>query len=191
MRASRCGALIGALSPPTSSTAGVGRNALNERSEATEPWLEEVRVICAAHGNRPEALIEILHAVQDRLRFVPGEAVPVIADALNVSRADIHGVVSFYHDFRHAPPGRHVLRLCRAEACQSMGARRLAAHAERKLGVKFGETTKDDAVTLEAVYCLGNCALAPAAMVDGALQGHLDEKKLDALVEGLREGARR
>lgn len=150
-----------------------------------------MRVICAAHGNRPEALIEILHAVQNQLRFVPNAAVPVIADALNVSRADIHGVVSFYHDFRHAPPGRHVLRLCQAEACQSMGARRLAAHAERKLGVKFGETTDDNAVTLETVYCLGNCALAPAAMVDGALQGHVDEKKLDALVDGLREGALR
>jgi formate dehydrogenase subunit gamma len=148
-----------------------------------------VRAICAAHGDRPDALIEILHAVQSRLSHVPEMAVPVIAEALNLSRADVHGVVSFYHDFRRTAPGRHRLRLCRAEACQSMGARKLAAHAEKKLGVAFGETTPDGAVTLEAVYCLGNCALAPAAMIDGALKGRLDEKTLDALIGRLRKGA--
>ena len=139
-----------------------------------------MRAICATHGDRPDALIEILHAVQQRLEHVPDAAVPIVAEALNLSRAEVHGVVSFYHDFRRAPPGRHVLRLCRAEACQSMGARELAAHVERKLAVPFGATTKDGAVTLEAVYCLGNCALAPAAMIDGALKGRLDDKKIDA-----------
>lgn len=131
-------------------------------------------------------LIEILHAVQDRLRCVPDTAVPVIAGALNLSRADVHGVVSFYHDFRRTPPGRHTLKLCQAESCQAMGARGLTRHAETALGVSLGETTADGAVTLEAVYCLGNCALSPAAMIDGTLHGRLDARKLDALIGRLR-----
>lgn len=167
----------------------LGRNALNEQTKAADPQQDEVRAICAAYGNRPDSLIEILHAVQSKLSYVPETAVPAIAEALNLSRADVHGVVSFYHDFRRTAPGRHVLHLCRAEACQSMGARRLAAHAEKKLGIAFGETTKDGAITLKAVYCLGNCALAPAVMIDGALQGCLDEKKLDQLIAGARKGA--
>jgi formate dehydrogenase subunit gamma len=148
-----------------------------------------VRAICAAHGNRPDALIEILHAVQGKLRFVPETAVPVIAEALNLSRADVYGVISFYHDFRRTPPGRHSVKLCCAESCQALGARTLAAHLEKSLGMRFGETTPDGAITLEAVYCLGNCALSPAAMIDGALKGRLDDKKLDALISRLRKDA--
>jgi len=113
-------------------------------------------------SGEPGPLLEILHAVQDQLGCVPPEAVPPIADALNLSRAEVHGVVSFYHHFRGTPAGRTHVRICRAEACQSMGARALEAHAKEILGVKAGETTPDGRVTLDAVYCLGNCACAPA-----------------------------
>src|SRR5262245_9673379 len=100
----------------------------------------------------------MLHAIQDQLGYVPPSAVPVIAKALNLSRAEVHGVVSFYHHFRSEPPGRHIIRVCRAEACQAMGSEQLAGHAQAALGIRFGETTTDAAFTLEAVYCLGNCA---------------------------------
>src|SRR5262245_19866670 len=114
----------------------------------------------AAHKDELGALLPVLHAIQDQLGFIPADAVPKVADALNLSRADVHGVITFYHDFRHDPPGRHVLKLCRAEACQSMGAEALVAHARKRLGVDFRQTTRDGAITLEPVYCLGNCALS-------------------------------
>ena len=107
---------------------------------------------------------------------------PVIAQALNLSRAEVHGVFTFYHDFHHKPAGRHVLKLCRAEACQAAGGDALAARAEARLGVALGNTSADDRVTLEPIYCLGLCATAPSAMLDGRLVGRLDEKRLDALV---------
>jgi formate dehydrogenase subunit gamma len=122
----------------------------------------------------PAPLLEILHAVQDQLGFVPPESVPLIADALNLSRAEVHGVVSFYHHFRDAPRGHHTLALCRAEACKSMNADALAEFARKRLGVGFGETRGDGRVTLDAVYCLGNCACAPSAMIDGELRGRVD-----------------
>jgi formate dehydrogenase subunit gamma len=137
----------------------------------------------------PGALLPILHAIQDRLGFVPPAAVPKIADALNLSQAEVHGVIGFYHDFRHAPPGRHVMKLCRAEACQSMACEALVARLKEKEGVVFRETTKDGALTLEPVYCLGNCALAPALMLDGKLHGRITPEKLDALVRTTKEGA--
>ena len=135
------------------------------------------KAIAARYGNRPDALIEILHDLQHEVGSVPEAALPVLAKALNLSRAEIHGVVSFYHDFRRKPAGRHVVKVCRAEACQSMRGNELAAAAQKTLKVKFGETTADGAITLEAVYCLGNCALAPAIMVDKKLVGRADEKK--------------
>lgn len=141
------------------------------------------------HRNRPGGLLPILHAIQDTLGYVPPAAVPVVADALNLSRAEVHGVVTFYHYFRHSPPGRHVLQLCRAEACQSMGAAELERQVKRRLGVDFHETTPDGAVTLEPVYCLGNCACAPAAVVDGALQGRLNPARVDALLDAMGVGA--
>ena len=140
-----------------------------------------VGAICQRHGNDPGALIEILHDVQDDLGFVPEAALPVIAHALNLSRAEVYGVFSFYHDFRKQPAGRHVLKLCMAEACQSMGAERLAAGLAKSLGVALGGTAEDGSVTLEAVYCLGNCALAPAALLDGKLIGRANESSLVAL----------
>ena len=136
---------------------------------------------------RPGPLIEVLHSVQAALGHVPSEAVPIVAEALNLSRAEVHGVVTFYHFFRDKAPGRHTVSLCRAEACQSMGADALAEHAKRHLGVDFHETTKDGAITLEPVYCLGNCALSPAAMVDGRLYGRLTPQSLDALLAAKRK----
>jgi len=133
-------------------------------------------------GAEPGPLLEILHAVQDELGHVPAAALPPIAEALNLSRAEVHGVVSFYHHFRGEQPGTMIVQLCRAEACQSMNARALEAHATRRLGVSCGETTADGRITLEAVYCLGNCACAPAMMVNGELHGRVTPARFDELV---------
>ena len=138
--------------------------------------------IIAEHDRLEGATLVILHALQEAFGHVPEPAIPMIAAALNLSRAEVHGVFTFYHDFRHKPAGRHVLKLCRAEACQAAGGDALAARAEAKLGVPLGKTTADDRVTLEPIYCLGLCATAPSAMLDGRLIGRLDEKRLDALV---------
>lgn len=144
---------------------------------------ETVNRIIAQHKDRPGPLLEVLHGVQDALGYVPADAVPLIADGLNLSRAEVHGVVTFYHHFRHTPPGRHVVQLCRAEACQSMGAEGLAAHAKKRLGVDFHQTTADGKFTLEPVFCLGNCACSPAALIDGELYGRLTPERFDELVK--------
>lgn len=148
-----------------------------------EPW-DETRgaAIIAEHSKQEGATLVILHALQEAFGYVPAAAIPMVAQALNLSRAEVHGVFTFYHDFRHRPAGRHVLKLCRAEACQAAGGDALAARAEAKLGVSLGHTTADDRVTLEPIYCLGLCATAPSAMLDGRLIGRLDEKRIDALV---------
>lgn len=138
--------------------------------------------IIAEHAKQEGATLVILHALQEAFGYVPQAAIPMVAQALNLSRAEVHGVFTFYHDFRHKPAGRHVLKLCRAEACQAAGGDALAARAESKLGVSLGNTTADDRVTLEPIYCLGLCSTAPSAMLDGRLVGRLDEKRLDALV---------
>jgi len=130
----------------------------------------------------PGALLPILHALQEEFGYIDREVVPLIAEILNLSRAEVYGVVTFYPDFKAVPPGRHVLKLCRAEACQSTGGDALAARAEAKVGVAIGNTTADGAITLEPVYCLGLCATAPSAMLDGRVIGRLDERKLDALL---------
>ena len=131
-------------------------------------------------------LLPILHALQDEFGYIPDAAVPYVAKVLNLSRAEVHGVVTFYHDFRRKPAGRHVLKLCRAEACQSAGGEALAARAEAALGVATGDTAADGSVTLEAVYCLGLCATAPSAMIDGRIVGRMDEARLDAIIAGIR-----
>jgi formate dehydrogenase subunit gamma len=141
--------------------------------------------IVAAHANLDGPLLPILQAVQAAFGYVPDAAVPIIAGALNLTRAEVHGVVSFYHDFRTAPPCAHTLRLCRAEACQAAGGDALAAHAEQRLRVAFGDTTADGAIRLEAVYCLGLCASGPAALLDGAPVARLDAARLDKLIAGL------
>lgn len=141
-----------------------------------------VRDAIAAHIGLDGAALPILHDVQARLGYVPEAAVPVVADALNVSRAEMHGIVTFYHDFRDQPAGRHVLKLCRAEACQAMGGRGVADDVRDRLGIDFGETTADGRLTLEATYCLGLCATAPAAMMDGRLVGRIGAAAIDRLV---------
>jgi formate dehydrogenase subunit gamma len=128
-------------------------------------------------------LLPILHAINDRFGHINNEAIKIVADVLNLTRAEIQGVVGFYHDFRHEPAGRHVIQVCRAEACQSMGCEELAERLERALGIKFGETSPDRHVTLLPVYCLGNCALSPSVMVDGELYGRMDERKVLNLVQ--------
>jgi formate dehydrogenase subunit gamma len=149
-----------------------------------ELWEEtRAREVIVAHAVGNGAALPILHALQEVFGCVPEAAVPIIADVLNLSRAEVHGVVTFYHDFRREPPGRTVLKLCRAEACQAMGADALGAHAREKLRVEWGETTRDGRVTLDAVFCLGLCATAPSAMINNRLVGRLTEARLDKLVE--------
>lgn len=131
-------------------------------------------------------LLPILHGLQDEFGYVPDESLPVIARALNISNAEVHGVVTFYHDYRRHPAGRHVLKICRAEACQSMGGDALAAKIQQLLGIGFHETAKDGSVTLEPIYCLGLCACAPAAMLDGEVIGRLDADKLEEIAAEVR-----
>ncbi len=148
-----------------------------------EPWSEERTVeIVADHDGREGPLMPILHAVQEAFGHVPEEAVPVLARELNLSRAEVHGVVTFYHDFRRELPGRHVLKMCRAEACQSMGCEKLVERAEDRLGISCGGTSADGRVTFEPVYCLGLCATAPSAMIDGRIVGRLTAEKLDQIL---------
>ncbi len=149
-----------------------------------EPWSEaRTREIVAEHVSLEGPLLPILHAVQETFGYVPREAVPVLANALNLSRAEVHGVVTFYHDFREEPAGRHVLKLCRAEACQSMGCESLVKQVEDYLGVACGNTSRDGRVTFEAVYCLGLCATAPSGMLDGRIVGRLDASGVDTLLK--------
>jgi len=143
----------------------------------------EVAAAIARQKDKPGALLPLLHDIQDRLGYVPPDALPAIARALNLSRAEVHGVVSFYHHFRSTRPGRHVLRICRAEACQAMGADELLSHVESSLKAKTGETSKDGRFTLEAVYCLGNCACSPAVMIDNDLHGRVTPQRFDELVK--------
>jgi len=143
---------------------------------------ERIDSIVAAHAARPGPLLEVLHEVQRDFGHVPPAAIPQIARGLNLSRAEVHGVVTFYHHFRSTPPGRHRLQICRAESCQAMQGDALAAHAERRLGVRFGETTSDGGCTLEAVYCLGNCACSPAIFIDDTPHGRVTPERLDELL---------
>jgi formate dehydrogenase subunit gamma len=163
-----------------------GRLQSNGRPEpGSAPHWDAARAIAVVggHAQEPGALLPVLHALQREFGYIDREAaVPLVADVLNISRAEVVGTISFYHDFRDTPPGRHVLKMCRAEACQAMGAEALIAHAEGWLGAHLGETTADRRVTLDAVYCLGNCALSPAVMLDGHLHGRVTPARLERLV---------
>jgi formate dehydrogenase subunit gamma len=159
------------LEPPSSLTAA-------ERSAVLDA--------CARLKSLPGGLLPILHSVQESLSYVPKDSIPVIADQLNLSIAEVHGVVSFYHYFRQTRPGRHTVHLCRAEACQAVGAQALEAHAKATLKIDFHGTTADGAISLEPVYCLGNCALGPSVMIDEQLKGRVTAKRFDALVTEMR-----
>jgi formate dehydrogenase subunit gamma len=141
-----------------------------------------VQRIASDLKGRPGPLLEVLHAIQAALGYVPAGAVPVVAEVLNLSRAEVHGVVSFYHYFRHSRPGAHTVSVCQAEAGQSMGAEALTAHARRRLGIDFHQTSADGRFSLEPIYCLGNCACSPAVMIDGRLYGRVTPERFDALV---------
>lgn len=149
----------------------------------SDEYAATISEIALAHAGRPGALLPLLHAVQAELGFIPPSGVPIVADILNLSKAEVHGVISFYHLFRTEPPGARTLYLCRAEACQSMGSRELEAHAKNKLGVDFHQTTADGRLSLEPIYCLGNCACSPAVMIDQKVHGRVSPERLDELLE--------
>jgi formate dehydrogenase subunit gamma len=140
--------------------------------------------IVASFGAKPEMLLQILHRVVEHFAFVPEAAIRQLAEELNLSRADVHGVVSYYHDFRTEAPGRHTIKICQAEACQAMGSKALTEHAERALGLNLHESSSE--ITLEAVYCLGNCACSPAILVGDRCYGRVSARRFDAIVDSLR-----
>jgi formate dehydrogenase subunit gamma len=142
----------------------------------------KLAALIAEHQHMPGALMPLLHAIQDDIGYVPESSYSQIGKALSLSVAEVHGVVTFYHHFRTHKPGRHVMQICRAESCQSMGSEALEAHAKKCLTVDYHQTTSDDAITLEAVYCLGNCALSPAVMMDEEVYGRVSTADLDALI---------
>jgi formate dehydrogenase subunit gamma len=146
---------------------------------------EHIDLALARYKGAPGPLLQVLHAVQDGLGYIPPEAVPIIAEALNLSRAEVHGVVTFYHYFRQAPAGRHVIQVCQAEACRSMHSEALTEHAKQRLGIDLHQTTADGRFTLDPVYCLGNCACAPSMMVDGELHGRVTAERFDSIVNEL------
>lgn len=150
--------------------------------------LARIDEIVAGHQGLEGPLLPIFHAIQDELGFIPEESLPRIADALLLSKAEVYGVLTFYHDFRTHPQGHHVVKLCRAEACQAMGANGLHDHARTRLGLDWHETSADGRVTLEPVFCLGLCACAPAAMVDGRVIGRLNKTRIDRIATDLGRG---
>ena len=154
-----------------------------EQTDTGSDLASKVALIIAPYAQLEGPAMPMLHAIQAAYGFVPEAAIPVVALALNVSRAEVHGLVSFYHDFRHQPAGRTVIKLCRAEACQARGADRIAHHAEHRLGITWHETTPNGAVTLEPIFCLGLCAAAPCALVNDRTIARLDTCRLDAILE--------
>lgn len=154
------------------------------------PGEDIVGAVLAANRERPGALLPILHAIQERLGYIPGEAIPRIAGALRQTRAEIAGVISFYADFRREPPGRHIIQICRAEACQAVGSRALEAHVQTRLGVGYHQTTPDARLTLEPVYCLGNCACGPSLRIDDSVYGRVGPGRFDQLMAALPEPVR-
>ena len=149
---------------------------------------ELVDAVVTSHRGKVGALMPVLHSVQEKLGYIPRDAVPMIASAMNLSRAEVQGVIGFYHDFRTEPGGKNTVQICRAEACQAMGARELEQHARERLGVGYHETTADGLVTLEPVYCLGNCACSPSVRINDDLHARVSNDDFDALIAGLGGG---
>ena len=147
---------------------------------------ETTSEIVRQFGAKPEMLVQILQTIVMRFGWVPEETIRQLADAVNLSRADVYGVVTYYHDFRTEPPGEHIVKICQAEACQAMGSRALTDHARESLGAALHETSGD--ITLEPVYCLGNCACAPAVMIDGKTHGRVSPARFDKLLDTMKEG---
>ncbi|MGZ5049722.1 MAG: formate dehydrogenase subunit gamma [Methylobacter sp.] len=148
-----------------------------------------VQEVIATLKDKPGALLPILHGIQNALGYIPAESVPDIAKALNLSRAEVHGVISFYHYFRDTPPGKQTIHLCRAESCQAMGGKQLEQHAKNKLGIDFHETTADGKFTLEPVYCLGNCACSPAMQICKEIYGRVTADSFDAVIDNTEASA--
>ena len=173
---------------PEGSTSAQLSDRIQSMQVRPKPQNSDISAIIASLKHKPGALLPILHSIQDQLGYIPSEAVPFIAKELNLTRAEVHGVVSFYHDFRSKAPGRHVVRICQAESCQAMGCVVLTACAKEHLGIGLHETTRDMAFTLEPVYCLGNCSLSPAMMVDGEVHGRVTPQRfLQVLEEAQKE----
>ena len=162
---------------------------MNDGMHDKAPTIDRVRALVDTHRGRPGALMPLLHAIQEALGHIPPDAVPVIAKGLNLSRAEVHGVITYYHFFRQAPAGRHVVQVCRAESCQARGADALLAHAEQVFGCKTHSTRADGAITLEPVYCLGMCASSPAIQIDDRLHARMTPQKLERLAAGLVAGS--
>ena len=147
-----------------------------------QTMMQTVQTIVNGLKDKPGALLPILHAVQNELSYVPPETVPTIANALNLSRAEVHGVISFYHYFRDTPAGKHTVRVCRAESCLAMGGKALETHVKSKLGIDYHETTADGKFSLEAVYCLGNCACSPAIQIDNDVYGRVTAESFNEIL---------
>jgi formate dehydrogenase subunit gamma len=156
------------------------------REVVSDEFLVTIDQHIEAHLNVPGALMPLLHAIQDDIGYVPESSYPRIAKALNLSVAEVHGVVTFYHHFRSHPPGKHILQICRAESCQSMGSEALEAYVKKTLGVDYHQTTADGAITLEPVYCLGNCACSPAASMDDQVCGRVDIARVNEIIAEAR-----
>lgn len=146
---------------------------------------QQIVAIIEQHRTLPGAMLPILHGIQNQLGFVPSDAIKPIASALNLSRAEVHGVISFYHHFRTSKPGVHIIEVCRAESCQAMGSRELEQQIKKKLGIDYHQTTKDQQYSLEPVYCLGNCACSPSIRIGDDIHGEVDAQKFTAIVDSL------
>lgn len=149
--------------------------------------MQTVQDIVSNLKHKPGALLPILHAVQDALGYIPADSVPTIASALNLSRAEVHGVISFYHYFRDMPAGKHTVHLCRAESCQAMGGKALEHHVKQRLGIDYHQTTENGQFSLEAVYCLGNCACSPAIQINNEIIGRVSADSFDALINTMEQ----
>ena len=167
----------------------IGQNSSQDFGSFPAQEMQRINVHILAHQGMPGALLPLLHAIQDDIGYIPQDCYSHIAKSLNLSVAEVHGVVSFYHHFRTHAPGRHILQVCRAESCQSMGSSALESHIKQSLGVDYHETTADGAITLEPVYCLGNCACSPAVLMDGDVYGRVDALQMDEIIAEARRPA--